>query len=159
MTCFNNNKKTPSENLFSFSNHQLQVRVHPRLFFHHNTNRPKINARPVIVQLLTTMSWHPPPAVGSCRRGRRLPAADVGQHRFVFSGQACCPWSAASPPHAVFLGESAVLSRHGEENEEASQRSALLGLLVWTSQTHLCPVFCPSFFYSPLVFHPTLSFL
>lgn len=46
---------------------------------------------PVIIEGLTTMSWHLPPAVGSCRRGRRQPAADVARHRFAFSGQTCCP--------------------------------------------------------------------
>lgn len=46
------------------------------------------------------MSWHLPPAVGSCRRGRRLPAENVARHRFAFSVVACCPWSAASPPRS-----------------------------------------------------------
>lgn len=54
----------------------------------------------VIIQALTTMSWHPPPAAGSCRRGRRPPAADVARLRVASSGQACCPWSAASAPHS-----------------------------------------------------------
>lgn len=79
----------------------------------------KTNAPPLIIRLLTTTSWHPPPASGSCRRGRRLPAADVGRHQLVFSGQACCPWSAASPSHSRCLGKCSAVETW-VENEESS---------------------------------------
>lgn len=67
--------------------------------------------------LLTTTSWHPLTAFASCRRGRRLPAADVGRHRCAFSGQAWCPWSAASPSCSRCLGKCSAVETW-VENEE-----------------------------------------
>lgn len=89
---------------------------------------------PVIIELLTTMSWHLPPAVGSCRRGRRLPVVDVARHRFAFSGQACCPWSAASPPQSRCWGKCSAV--------ETWTKNIQLGLSVWrqTPQQVRCRV-------------------
>lgn len=116
--------------------------------------KKEINAPPVISQSLTTMSWHPPAAVGSCRRGRRLPAADVAPHRLAFSGQACCPWSAASPPHSRRWAKCSAVEIWAKwmKNKEAFC-SVLPGDWVWTqSPTHVCSVFLPQFSFSALVF-------
>lgn len=104
-----------------------------------------------IILLLTTMSWHPPPAVGSCRRGRRLPGADVARHRFAFSGQACCPWSAASPPHSRCWGKCSAVETWQEIKRRPAQSSRVLGgsghnPCSTVSPTHECPEFLPQFF-------------
>lgn len=82
---------------------------------HHTTEH--LSTKSKHHQLLTTTSWHPPPAVGSCRRGRRLPAADVAPRRSAFSGQACCPWSAASPPHSRCSGKCSAVQTWAESQE------------------------------------------
>lgn len=121
---------------------------------HHWTHpSKKINAPPVISQSLTTMSWHQPAAVGSCRRGRRLPAADVARHRLAFSGQACCPWSAASPPHSRRWAKCSAVEIWAKNKNKEASCSVLPGVWVWTQNpTHVCSVFLSQFSLSPLVF-------
>lgn len=80
--------------------------------------------KPVRNHLLTTTSSRPPSAVASCRQGRRQPTADVGRHRFVLSGQAWCPWSAASTPGKCSAEETWAV------NEESSC-SVFDGLEAW----------------------------
>lgn len=64
------------------------------------------------------MSWHPPPAVGSCTPGRRLPEADAAGRRCASSGPAWCPWSAASPPHSRGFISGTVGGTRGEEERK-----------------------------------------
>lgn len=104
----------------------------------------KTNAPPLIIRLLTTTSWHPPPVFGSCRRGRRLPAADVGRHQFAFCGQACCPWSAASPSHSRCLGKCSA-EETWVKNEELSHPAG-----DGESDSRVYYV-SPRFYFSPLV--------
>lgn len=105
--------------------------------------------KPVRNHLLTTTSSRPPSAVASCRQGRRQPTADVGRHRFVLSGQACCPWSAASTPGKCSAEETWAVNEESscsvflEAWREAKRR-------VWVRRNLLLPTTCFCLLY-PLV--------
>lgn len=121
--------------------------THPRFSRRYSTNHNF--QKPVRNHLLTTTSSRPPSAVASCRQGRRQPTADVGRHRIVLSGQACCPWSAASTPGKCSAEETWAVNEESscsvflEAWREAKRR-------VWVRRNLLLPTTCFCLLY-PLV--------